>query len=386
VSRYEVYATRWDDPHIIEELIPARDLEFSMPLSDHGECSFTARVESGRSFWRSALTQYLSGVLVARDGVPVWQGWLVADDETGDREFTFRAVEWGFFFATCPAVVKTWSSTNDCVIFRDLVDSAQVVAGQDVKVQTGDAVGASFSDRTVNAWDDTTTESEFRSVSDAQGGPEWYFGTTGTLENPVRQLYLGDRLGTTDPAAMLEFVEDTAEPTFPGPVPTVTLLGNLFPGQSPVVPTRRAGGNVIAKARLRQSNSATSWVGFGAGDGPAQYRVVKDSPLLGQGWPKVTRSTQYSDIKRYATLQRRVQADLDAAEGFATGYSLVTLESDPDWTLVPRGSSVLVSLDTDVYAGPRPLEFSTRVLNTTVRVPDDGEAQVQWDVATVQEV
>jgi hypothetical protein len=46
---------------------------------------------------------------------------------------------------------------------------------------------------------------------------------------------------------------------------------------------------------------------------------------------------------------------------------------------------VRVSLDTDVYAGPRPLEFDTRVLGITVRVPDSGRAQVQWDVQTVQE-
>ena len=32
---YEVYATQWDDPHIVEELIPARGLQFSMPLNDH---------------------------------------------------------------------------------------------------------------------------------------------------------------------------------------------------------------------------------------------------------------------------------------------------------------------------------------------------------------
>jgi len=42
---WEVYATRWDSNFIVEELIPARGLEFTMPLSDHGECSFSATVE-----------------------------------------------------------------------------------------------------------------------------------------------------------------------------------------------------------------------------------------------------------------------------------------------------------------------------------------------------
>src|SRR5690348_17958925 len=46
------------------------------------------------------------------------------------------------------------------------------------------------------SWDITTVGRELKSLSEAQGGPEWYFGTTGTLENPVRRLYLGDRKST----------------------------------------------------------------------------------------------------------------------------------------------------------------------------------------------
>lgn len=387
MPRYEVYATRWDDPHVLEELIPARDLEFSMPLSDHGRCSFRARVEPGRSFWRGAITQYLSGLLVARDGVPVWQGWVVADNETGDREFSFTAVEWGAFFATCPARVTTYTDVNDVTMFVDLVDYAQSVAGQDVQVDTaGNAPGNSTSTRTILATDDTTTEREFVSIGEAAGGPEWYFGSAGTLEAPVRKLVAGDDLGTRDVAVMLEYVEDTAPPTFPGGPPMVTLLGNLLPGASPMVPTRRAGGNVIAKARTRQADSQTVAVAIGSGDGPAQLRkTATASTLLARGWPRMTRTKTYSDVTNPTTLQRHADADLAAGQGFTTGYALATLDGDPEWTQVPRGSSVRVSLDTDVYAGPRPLELTTRVLNTTVRVPDTGDAQVTWDVATVQE-
>ena len=101
----------------------------------------------------------------------------------------------------------------------------------------------------------------------------------------------------------------------------------------------------------------------------------------------MTRTKAYSDVTVAATLQRHANADLKAAEGFATGYSLVTLDdSDLDWSEIPRGSTVTVSLDTDVYAGPRPLEFDTRVLGITVRVPNAGAAQIEWNTATVQEV
>lgn len=385
MPRYEVYATRWDDPHIVDELIPAKDLEFSMPLSEHGECSFTATVEPGWSSWRSSLTKDLSGVLVARDGVPVWQGWLVEDSESGPRTFSFRAIEWGYFFTASPAVPRTWAGVDDHQIFRDLVTDAQAVSGQNIQVQMGSTTGAASSDRKVNSWDDTTVEREFRSVADAEGGPEWYFGTTGSLSNPIRYLYLGDRLGATDTAAFLEYVEDTAPADGPGGIPTLTLLGGIYPGVGPLQVTRRAGGNVIAKARTRQGDSATVAVAIGSGDEAAQLRKTATSSLLGMGWPRMTRSTAYSDVTVPATLQRHANADLAKAQGFATGYSLATLDGDPDWVSVPRGSTVTVSLDTDIYAGPRPLEFDTRLLGLTVRVPDTGAAQVQWDVATVQE-
>jgi hypothetical protein len=385
MPRYEVYATRWDDPHVVDELIPAKGLEFSMPLSEHGECSFTATVEPGWSSWRSSLTKDVSGILVTRDGQPVWSGWLVEDRESGPRSFTFRAIEWGFFFAAVPAIPDTYTDANDCLIFRDLIDQAQAIEGQDVAVVTGSALGAAKSDRKISAWDDTTVEREFRSVAEAEGGPEWYFGTTGTMEQPVRQLYLGDRLGNAEPTTVLEFVEDTAPAAGPGGIPVVGLLGDLFPGSMPVVPTRRAGGNVIAKARTRQGDSATVAVAVNGEAENAQKRKTATSALLAAGWPRMTRTKTYSDVTVPATLQRHANADLAKAEGITTGYSLVTLDDDPDWTQCPRGSSVIVSIDSDIYAGPRPLQFASRLLNLTVRVADTGSAQVQWDTATVQE-
>lgn len=388
MPRYEVYATRWDDPHIVSELVPAKNLEFSMPLSDHGECSFTATVEQGFSDWRGALTKDVSGVLVARDGVPVSQTWVDDDDQTGSRTFSFRAREWGAYFARRLAIPVTYTNQNDCFIFRDLIDRAQQVPAGNAQVQTGSALGSAVSTRPINVWDRSMVEPLLREISAAEDGPEWYFGSAGTIENPVRQLVLGDRLGNTDVAAFLEYVEDTAPAARPGGIPTVTLLGGLFPGSAPLVPTKRAGGNVIAAARHRAGDSST--VAVATNDAPegAQLSATATSGLLVRGWPVMASVKSYSKVTQSSTLQRHADADMKAAEGFATGYSLVTLDGDDpnaDWTQVPRGSMVRVSLDTDVYAGPRPLVFDARLVNVTVRVPDAGPAQVQWDVETVQE-
>ena len=385
--RYEVYATRWDDPHVVEELLPARDLSFSMPLSDHGECSFSATVEPGRSPWRAAITPALSGLLICRDGVPVWSGWVTAERESGSRSFQFTAREWGALFARFPAPTGAWTNTNDHDLFRLMVTSAQARPGCNAQVQTNASQGASRSDLTINSWDNRNAEEAFQSIADAEGGPEWAFVTSGTKENPKRLLLLADQLGTRTVAdeAVLQFVEQTEDWRPADGPPGVTLLSDLFPtGSTSTGAVGRAGGNVLEKARIRDTaRSTTRAVAVGDGVDAAQLsRTARATRLIDTvGWPELTTWTQHSSVVLAPTIQRHANSDLAAAAGIATGWALATWDGDPDWTQIPRGSLMRVILDTDVYAGPRPLVFESRLLNTKVDVPNEGAAQVTYEVA-----
>ena len=388
---YAVYATAWDSPGVVEEMPTARDLEYSKPLSDHGEASFTATVEPGRSFWRPAIAPVMSGLLIERDGVPDWCGWVVGENQTGPRTFAFQAVEWGAFFQRIPAVPLTYLTWNDHALFRDLISRAALIAGQDPGVTLGSTLGAAMSDLTISAWEAKTVEELFVSLGSSAGGPEWYFGAGGTHESPVRQLALGDRLGHVGAETVLEGVEDTPDWSAPDAPPSMALLGDLFPVGSLVPRSPRRGGNLLAWSRTRNSgSSATATVAIGSGQEATQIRQgAQANRLLAAGWPRLTRTMTYSDVTIPATLARHAQADLAASAGIATGYQLVTLDGDPtaDHMQTPRGSDVRVILDTDVYGAERPVGgpdgFVTRLLSTTVRVADDGPAQVEWQVATV---
>ena len=359
---YAVYATRWDDAHIVEE-IPARGLSFSTPLSGHGNCSFSAIVRPGGSMWRAAISPPVSGVLVTRDGQPVWQGWVTGERQDGARSFSFTAKEWGAFFTRVPAIPKTYALVNDHLIVRDVLTRAQAVQGQNVLIQTGTTFGATESDLTVTAWDTRSVEDIVRELGNAAGGPEWYFGTTGTVDNPQRVLVLADppSSGPQDAYATLEFVENA---------------------------DGRVGGNVLDAARSRDiARSATAVIAVGAGIEAAQIRATTSSArLITAGWPRLTRTETYNSVLRVETLWRHAAADLAAAGGVTTGYALTTLDEDPDWTQVPRGGSVQVVLDTDVYGREQPVYLTSRVLDVRVTVPDDGRAQVQWSVADVLEL
>jgi hypothetical protein len=378
---------------VVEELIPAKGLEFSLPLSKHGDCSFSATVEPGRSFWRPSIAPVMSGLLVERDGQPKWCGWVIGENQTGPRTFQFQAVEWGAFFARIPAVAYTYTGWNDHDLFRDLITRAAVISGQDPRITMGTTLGATTSDLTINPWDDSTVEGLFTSLGESAGGPEWYFGAAGTHESPIRQLVLGDRLGQTSAQTVLEYVEDTPEWGGYDAPPSITLLGNLFPAGTQVPALGRRGGNVIAQGRTRNSGaSSTQAIAVGSGEEKAQLRkTAQATRLLNAGWPRLTRTERYQDVTIPGTLQRHADGDLAATAGLSTGYSLVTLDGDPtaDWTQTPRGSSVRVVLDTDVYGAERPVGgpdgFTTRLLSTTVRVADDGPAQIEWQTADVLE-
>jgi hypothetical protein len=387
MPRYEVYATRVDDPHIIEEMLPARGLEFTMPLSDTGECRFSATVEPGRSFWRPAIAPVVSGILICRDDVPVWSGMVWAEDQSGPRAFDFQCSEWMSFFERIPAVPATYKAVNDHAIVQDVFTRAMAVPGQDPRIVVPSTRGAAVSDLTINAWDDLTVDAVARQQSEAEGGPEWCVVAGGTMENPIRSLLMADRLGSLTPTAVLEYVEDTELYKVPAGKPELTMLGNLFPGQQPQAVVGRRGGNVIAHpARQRDgASSATVVTAIGAGEENAQLRASAVSPLIAAGYPRLTRSNTYQDVTVPATLQRHADADLAAVAGLVTSYTLTTWDGDPDWSQVARGDMVRVILDTDAYGAERPVEFEARVLGVAVQVQDNGPAQVNWTLSTTME-
>jgi hypothetical protein len=356
-------------------------------LSGTGECRFSATVEPARSFWRPSIAPVVSGILVCRDGVPVWSGMVWSETQSGPRTFDFQCSEWMSFFERIPAVPATYKATNDHAIVQDVLTRAMAVAGQNPKVLIPTTRGASVSDLTINAWDDLTVDAVVRQQSEAEGGPEWCLVAGGTMENPIRGLLMADRLGSVTPTAVLEYVEDTEFYKVPAGKPELTLLGNLFPGQQPQAVVGRRGGNVIAHpARQRDgASSATVVTAIGAGEENAQLRASAVSPLIAAGYPRLTRSNAYQDVTVPATLQRHADADLSAVAGLVTSYTLTTWDGEPDWTQVARGDTVRVILDTDVYGAERPVEFEARVLGIAVQVQDDGPAQVNWTLSTTME-
>src|SRR3989304_10182737 len=71
----------------IREELPLTGVSFSLPLSGHGEVQGSYTVPPGQGYLRAAAAPVVSGLLVTRDSVPVWEGMLWADRETGLRTF-----------------------------------------------------------------------------------------------------------------------------------------------------------------------------------------------------------------------------------------------------------------------------------------------------------
>lgn len=396
---FEVYATRWDSPGIVSQLIPAKDLSFSFPNCAHGEASFTATTEPGRSFWRSSIGGTRSGILIAETqdngpSMPMWAGRLKNEPQQGARGFQFNAVEWGSAFDWFPAIVDAWANEVDTDLVADIVTRVQAVPGQDLGIVPRIVSSTtSRSDLTVPAWDTRTAAAVLEELAGAKDAAEWYVGVTGSLRQPQRYYALAKTHGDQTGKTVLEYVENTPDPALPDTTrPGIILLSQLFPGSPPAWSTGmlgRRGGNALTFLRTQDTDkSATRVVATGAGQEAAQLRATATATnLIAAGWPLITRYVSYPNVTVQRTLQRHADADLAASAGLTTGYQVVTLGSRPDWRTVSRGSLITAIADTDVYAGPRPLKLTTRLLNMTIAVPNDGsEEQVRWDLADVLEV
>ena len=396
---FEVYATRWDSSEIVSQLIPAKGLSFSFPLCDHGEASFTAQVENtGRSFWRSSLRGVRSGILIAESqdngpSIPLWAGRLAGEPQQGPRGFQFTAKEWGSAFDWFPAVEDEWDNVVDTSLVADIVTRVQQVSGQNLNVTPRIVQPTvSRSDLTVNPWDNRSAGDVLDELSNREGGPEWYAGVGGSLRNPERFYALAQTHGDQLNPKVLEYVEDTPDAPGGSHRQQVALLSSLFPGQPPQWSTGRLGrrgGNVLSFQRVDNTDrSATVIVAYNGNPEGAQLRATAVAQnLIDAGFPRITRTVSFSDVKDLRTLQRHADAELRASAGLLTGYQVVTRGSRPDWRQITRGSLMKLIADTDVYAGARPLTVSTRLLNMTIAVPDDGgQEQVRWDFADVLEV
>ena len=401
---YTYFSTDWQSGSIREEL-PLREVSFDLPLSAHGTLRGAYTVPPGQGSLRASAAPVVSGLLVCRDSVPVWEGMLWADRQTGLRDFEVSAAEWGsvfekhivtqaFLTAVNAGNPLTYTQADDHVIFRDLITKAQQHVGQGYGVEVGSGAGPTRSDLTVPWWDTTSVEAVFTELGNRQGGPEWAFAVAGTVDAVRRRLLLGTPLGRQsidDSGLLLEFVEDTgAPPPKPGDPPRVTTLDSLHPGPVPgalVASLTGSGGNVIAVPGLDRDGgrSATATIAVGSGEEAAMLTASAEATdLLGFGWPRLTAARSYKDVTLVPTLQAHADADLTAARGLTVTVRCSTFGDDPDWTQVQRGDAVRVELDTDVH-GPRPYVLDSRILDMSVAPSDEGgREQVTYTTASVQ--
>lgn len=401
---FTYFSTDWQTGLIREEL-PLRGVSFGLPLSAHGDLRGTYTVPPGQGSLRAAAAPIMSGLLVCKDDQPLWEGMIWADRQVGARSFEVSASEWGSVFDR--AVVSkaflaavnggkslSYSRRDDHAIFRDLIAKAQAFAGQNYNIRVGSGDGPSASDLSVNWWDAKRVSDLLSELGNREGGPEWAFTVTGTLENPVRQLLLGTPLGrqsVEESTLLLEYVEDTGPaPAPPQGPPRVTTLDSLFPGPAEgvrVASLHGSGGNIIAVPGVDRdgANSATEYIALGEGEGDAMPTATATATdLLNLGWPRMTRTSSYQDVTQPTTLQRHATADLAASRGLTVTVRCTTFGDDPDWTQVQRGDAARVELDTDVH-GERPYVIDSRVQAIDVAPSDEGGyEQVTYTLAGVQ--
>lgn len=393
---YGVYITRWGDDQIIGQ-VPAREIEWEGVVSDDGLATFTLDVPRGGASWRAYLSPVMSGVLIAEGDQIRWGGWVIGEQQSGDRAFRFTAVEWGRFLASVyvsplHATIPPMVGVDDSEIIRRLAVSAVSRAGQGIPLE----VQATTAGATSDLIEDVRPSSlkDFRSliqaISDQADGPEWACRVEGTLSQPRRILRVASLLGrqaVAESRLCLEWIADYGGPVeAPGAPPLRTSLDNLYPSwggiyTSSARTTRRHGGNVVATPqRTRVGMSAATEVHTtGAGmDDDKLMGHASDERMIQLGWPRIEASESHPDVTVQATLDRHAVGALGARRGLTTAMELTTFAEDPDLASYQLGDVARIVMETDLYGYARPgealpvIDVERRTLGYSVRVDDNG--------------
>lgn len=398
---YQYFSTDWATGSIREELSLTR-VSFNTPINDHGQFTGTLLLpRSGSANIYLSCSPEVSGLLVTRRGIPVWDGWVLGRRTTTDQDgmavygaFELTAYEWGSWFdRQLLRTLRTFSQVDDHDIFRALVQFAaqEAAPARSPGILLGSTKSGVLRDRTYYPYESAMYGERMIELSQVIDGPDWAFVSALESGKPVRRLQLGSPLGrqTMEKSGLvLEYVaagmdEPYDEPPVPIPFQELALAASSRGAQ--VSYLHGSGGNVISVPDIQEdgTSSATRWVATGAGEDASKLIAYSDNDdLLAIGWPSVWGESQYEDVTVKKTLQSHADADLQAGSGLATLVKLDTYGVEPDWTQVQRGDLATVYLDAPWYA-PRPKTYQARVLDIAVNPPDaEANGGVGPDVVT----
>ena len=146
MAQYRYLAADLRDNTIREE-IPFTDVSYSRVLNRPGAFSASLPTRHAKAL-RGTLDPGRTAIYIERDGVPRWGGILwTARAASGRVQFGGEGF-WSYFRRRVIGATKTYTSTDQLAIARDLIDYAQGIFGGNLGVVVGSETSGVLRDRT----------------------------------------------------------------------------------------------------------------------------------------------------------------------------------------------------------------------------------------------
>ncbi|CAB5217923.1 hypothetical protein UFOVP209_31 [uncultured Caudovirales phage] len=180
--------------------LPLAGLSYSAKLNAVGEASAQLRLPVDNptiaAVYNDAVDESRRQLVIERDGIIVWCGiiWLSPYDDT-DQTRTIKASEdWSYFRRRVINTTKTFTSTDQIAIARDLINTAQAVSGGNINITVGTETCGVTRDRVFNKFELKPVGEAVEQLAAIENGFDFAIDanwdpTTGALVKTFRPSY-----------------------------------------------------------------------------------------------------------------------------------------------------------------------------------------------------
>ncbi|MET9914577.1 hypothetical protein ABZZ74_49175 [Streptomyces sp. NPDC006476] len=302
---------------------------------------------------RRALVPGRTAVWVERNRDIWWGGILwtlsLASDDRGRLGVQLQCGGWeSYLYRRLLLTSQEAVQVDQFDIARGLLDYVQNTPGGDLGITYDTAASGTVRDRTFSRYDLNTVGDLLDQLAAVEGGFEWRIASHRDPDGRrVKVMQLGSptiRTGASDIVL-----------THPGPITSYTW---------PVDATTLANAWQSRGASVNSNQATTSY--------PLTSPVLVDDTAIGEGWPRLDGSSDYSTVEVQATLDAHARADWTAARSPAQ-IPEITVRLDGTLTPALLGATVRIRIR-DLWH-PTPLDARYRVVGLSITPPERGRPE-----------
>jgi hypothetical protein len=338
--------------------LPLSSLTYTETLNGPGSWSATCPLLGNAVLLNAATEPERTAIYIERDGAIVGGGIVWTRTRSMDQPMTLGGAGWWSFFKRQNLrSTLTFAATDQLLIARTLINTAQAQPGANIGVTVGAEVSGIARDRVYNSFECKQIAEAVEQLADVQTGFDFAIDTTQARGKVLALSY--PRRGRISGSTGIVF---------------------------------ETGKNLIGYTATQDgTRSARTFTAIGAGDGVDMLIATNTrTDLLDAGFPLTSDTGSFKDVIVQATLDGHALAGVNARAVTPTFWSIVVDPDDPDGGIKSfiTGDDAVLRIGDDVNFprqadGSPGYERAHRILEWSLNVPESGKDTLGVTLGTI---